>query len=1249
MNPERWKRVCEIFEGARAAPEAERSDWVARQCGPDLALRNEVEALLEVDGSDPRTLGELTRDRTPLASAGAAGDGSADEPDESIGRVIGDYRLLERIGDGGMGRVYLAERADGEFDTRVAIKLLRRGMDTDDILARFRRERQVLADLKHVNIARLIDGGSTEEGLPYLVMEHIDGVPLDRYCSMRDCGVEERLRLFRRVCDAVAYAHTNLVIHRDLKPGNILVDRDGVPKLLDFGIAKVLQCEADDATIDVTAPLLRRLTPGYASPEQVRGERMTTATDVYSLGVVLFELLTGVRPGRTTRGIPDPRASTTITDNTPEARRLRKRLSGDLDTILQMAMREEPERRYASVRELAEDIDRHLGGLPVHARPDSLSYRTTKFVRRHRVSLTLAMAGTLFLIASVATIINFWIDADRSAAIARSAEGAAGLREYIARISAADVAIHAGNLAAARDQLDATERAHRGWEYWHLRHELRSTGRTLVGRTDRPIHHLEFTPDGSSMVSVSNEVIVWDSATDAVRARYRGSEAALGAAHHPTRPLLVIAHADGRVLAYDYKAEQKTWIGKPCRDDEPRNAPLNVVFGNDGSLVAVEDQRGTVRVWSCDALQDEPRVHEEITVGSPSLRFLPGTESPRFLARTAEGLCAFDARTGEILSVVAPLLTGHFTTDASGETLWADVGNGELCRVDLAGDTPNVHATITRGMIGGMAFDRTGERLAVATTDGTVLLCDANDLQIQSRLEDDSLSFQSVAISPRDSTLAVASSSRSIRVWSLDQALRNGSRTYESRGSAAFPEASSVVFIEGGAEGFRPVRLDLRSGTRTEPFALDSTIDHTRMWARAWAPDGSSAVCASYPLAPVLVHCRGTSTPLAIEKVKNAAYSPDGDWVLIVDERDRLQCFSTDSRDPNEGGRLPARPDTLAADIEAACSIWIDSDHLLVGDRHGRLHRVQRSTSRVTSEWPVLDAEIVSISATPDRSRIALGSSDGSAVVLDAAGATVIHRTARHDSSISSVALTSMGDRLAIGSADGILRLVDPASGEVTFTRALGQPIWSLAFSLDDRALAVCLEPAELHVLLSGTPIEHRIHELFEDLIIPSDVRHRIDVMAELTETERADARRAVAATIHRLDPADLNEQAWRVASLPGATFAEYELARRKATAAVELDPDNGYLLNTLGATLYRCGEIDEAIDVLERSRTLNLGRLPADDALLCMAYAARGDLRTAQAALERLEAVDVAGGWGWSMIKLQTEAKARVDDAAAR
>ncbi len=438
MTPDRWQQIQDVFNAAVERPAAERVAFLDTACAADADLRREVESLLATYDEDPDFL-EDPAGRVPEAPV-------ANEAQAMKGRRIGPYKVLRRLGEGGMGAVYLAVRDDDQYRKHVALKLVKRGMDSEQILRRFRNERQILAALDHTHIARLLDGGMTDDGRPYFVMAYIEeGVPIDDYCDRHQLSVAERLALFRTVCAAVHFAHQNLVVHRDLKPSNILVSKTGEVKLLDFGIAKLLNPDLSPETVAQTVTAVRLMTPEYASPEQVRGEPITTGSDVYALGVLLYELLTGRRPyqlkSRTTEEVArviceeNPEKPSTVVAKTEEVHaqdggtqaitpasisaaratpldRLRRQLSGDLDTIVLKAMRKDPRRRYASVEALSDDVQRYLNGHPVLARPDTMGYRVRKFVRRHRlgvgaiglvaVSLLLGIAGTAWQ-ARVAT------------------------------------------------------------------------------------------------------------------------------------------------------------------------------------------------------------------------------------------------------------------------------------------------------------------------------------------------------------------------------------------------------------------------------------------------------------------------------------------------------------------------------------------------------------------------------------------------------------------------------------------------------------------------------------------------------------------------------------------------------------------------------------------------------------------------------------------------------------------------------
>ena len=475
LSQRRWQRLEELFEQACELAPDEQQEWLEEKCGDDSDLRAQLEGMLAGDAAADERINHVI---------GEAARRATEDADPDFSR-LGPYRVMREIGRGGMSTVYLAERDDEHYRQQVAVKVLRWGPENREMQLHLRRERQILAGLDHPHIAKLLDGGNTADGLPYFVMDYVEGEPVDAYCERRGLTVRERLELFLDVCSAVSYAHANLVIHRDLKPSNLLVTADGTVKLLDFGIAKLLEPGPDEESLALptelatpTATGWMLLTPEYASPEQAAGRQLTVASDVYALGVLLYELLTGVRPyaidrrsgielERTIREALPERPSSRVlrlaaeedeargppqAEGSPE--KLRRRLVGDLDNIALKALRKEPSRRYSSAEQLAEDLRRHFDGLPVRARPDTLRYRLGKFVRRNRRGV----AASLTAVLVIAALVGFYthrlaLERDRAQCQEQEARQIAALLTGL--FDGADPEHARGEAFTARELLDA--------------------------------------------------------------------------------------------------------------------------------------------------------------------------------------------------------------------------------------------------------------------------------------------------------------------------------------------------------------------------------------------------------------------------------------------------------------------------------------------------------------------------------------------------------------------------------------------------------------------------------------------------------------------------------------------------------------------------------------------------------------------------------------------------------------------------
>jgi eukaryotic-like serine/threonine-protein kinase len=483
----RWQQVDALFAAALEIDASSRASFIAAQCDGDEWLAESVGGLFRsADEADALFEGSAILSRAKILSDAFAGlDEDINRAEAALlGTQLGAFELIDLIGRGGSAAVYLGERVDSQYRQRVAIKVARQGLADRDAEQRFRAERQILANLDHPNIARLLDGGTTDAGQPYLVMEYIDGESIDVYCNQRQLSVDARLGLFSQICAAVHDAHQHLIVHRDLKPANVLVSADGIPKLLDFGIAKLLDTTQLQHTVAMTRADVRLLTLQYASPEQIKGEAITTASDVYALGVMLYELLTGHMPHRlrstrlgelervicdtqpkrpSTMVIGDPPArgdTDAIPQTIGEARNtepkiLRKQLQGDLDNIVLMALRKEPERRYRSAAQFAEDLRRYRECLPVIAHPDTVGYRVNKFARRN----TAGLATTVAVIALIVGLVGFYtwqVTGERNRAEREAGKAAAISAFFQGMLESVDPDQAQGEVVTVRQVLDET-------------------------------------------------------------------------------------------------------------------------------------------------------------------------------------------------------------------------------------------------------------------------------------------------------------------------------------------------------------------------------------------------------------------------------------------------------------------------------------------------------------------------------------------------------------------------------------------------------------------------------------------------------------------------------------------------------------------------------------------------------------------------------------------------------------------------
>ncbi|HJQ26435.1 MAG TPA: protein kinase [Blastocatellia bacterium] len=1044
MTPERWKRIDELLDDLLDHAPEERPFILAEVCAGDPLLRREVEALL---AAHDRAGGFMES----LPAQTGAMFGSL-QP--ARGQMIGPYRVLREIGRGGMGVVYLAARADQEFAKLVAIKVVWPGANHREVLQRFRQERQILANLDHPNISRLLDGGTTGQGLPYVVMEYIAGTPITDYCDRRRLSITERLKLFLRACAVVQFAHQSLIIHRDLKPSNIMVTDEGTVKLLDFGIAKLLSPDLNEVDLAVTQTGLPPMTPEYASPEQVRGDVVTTASDVYSLGIVLYELLTGHRPYNLgsrspldlQRAICDSepeRPSAIITPETVSQTRegkpdrLRARLRGDLDSIALKALRKEPAARYQSVEQFATDIRRHLEGNAVQAQKATLAYRADKFIRRHRVGVAVVALFVLMLIAGIVT--TTW-----QARLART--NASNYRRllYAAQMNLAGQAWDNTNLERLEELLEANrpkpgEDDLRGFEWFYL-WRLYHNNEPMTLYQDDQVWSVALSPDGRLLASggEDNTARIWDAVTGRELHRLIGHEQwVFAVAFSPDGKRLATASGDHTAKLWDVEtgAEVFTLVGHTQRVNA-------VVFSPDGKRLFTASHDATVKIWDSATGREIGSLkkgldHIVSLALSPDGRRLAVTYRDQvnlWDATTGTELASFKGHTDQINSVKFSPDGKWLVTASSDKTarLW-DAASGKAL-AEFKG-----HAS----WVDCVAFSRDGKTIATSGNDRTIKLWDVASGQELGSLRGHLRPVESLVFSANGLRLVSASHDHTVKVWDISN-LKEPFIIESGEPLGGYSQVGQVVV---GISNHELKLWDVASGQERriprQPPKLGQNL--------ALSPDGQRLVMRD-SIGSLIVIDPGSGEMLGRlidydQRTHATSFSPDGRWIAAGFEDGTVKLWDATTYQEVAGFK--------AQEHRVRCLAFSpDGQRLAVG---GESHEITiwdvASVREITRLAGHSDA-INSLAFSTDGRLLASGSSDQTAKLWDVATGREIRTFEGHADWVKCVALSHDGTRLATASHDMTIRLWDVATGqELIALKGHTDFVLFVAFSADDKIL----------------------------------------------------------------------------------------------------------------------------------------------------------------------------------------------------
>ncbi len=1000
MTSARRQRVRELFEYLLDQPSEGREALLAALNVEDAAVRTEVEELLQAhqEAGDFLAVSPFTE---------AMDDLNLISPLDFTGRRIGAYEIKRLIGQGGMAVIYLAERADGEFRRQVALKVVLPLPNSDEIIRRFRQERQILASLDHPNISQLLDGGTTPEGWPYLVMEYVEGQPITFYCRERNLSISERLRLFRIVCEAVQYAHQNLVVHRDLKPGNILITPSGDVKLLDFGIAKLLMADLYGEMAHQTTRGLRPMTPEYASPEQLREESITTASDIYSLGILLYELLADVHPYEL-KGRPLHEIIRVVTEEEPLALSSRRpELRGDLDNIVSLALSKDPRERYRTVEQLIEDIDRFLAGRPVKARAATLRYRTARFVGRNRTWVTIAAIMLLLLVTGFFLMY-------RQLRLNR-------FELYVADMQKAGEALRDGNPARLRELVNRYSPGRRSlfWDEnwrgfeWFLLWNAANDGQEFVRH---PGHEFtgKVTPDGRKLFirSRDGKIASYDLNDRRIEEEFPGQSdwyEMLDVSRDGTR-LAAAGRDEGIINIWD-TASRRLVAG--FKTDAGKISAL--ALSPDGGLVAFGSRQGELSIResatgrSIFILQFEDWVRHVAFSPDGSVLAVANETRPNFTGKLTL-ISIRDLKIIESVDLKSRLL--HFSFSPDGRMLACAPRDGVVRIRQVDGLTLIKELPSHDGIIWSVEFSPDGKRVASRGYDNRLNIyeIDSGKSFVWNLVDSESLSIKFLPQSSSDHRIITSEIDYST-IWSVNR--------------MTLPQAVDLSLFDVLSVAVSPDVKLLASvgGEKIKVWTLPYLEDK---WVVTKKPKHGSVVFS--PDSRLLAITGGT-------------VGADSDTRNFIELRDVAT------------GRL-VKSWRGHDDYTGAASFFPDGNYLATaGGQTIKVWKVPEGTHRLTIRADKF--QTLAIDVSPDGKRLASAGSDSQTVVWDASTGRELFRLTGHSHSVNTVRFSRDGRLIATGSADDLVKLRDAATGRELLTLyGHTRDVTALAFSPDGKRIA---------------------------------------------------------------------------------------------------------------------------------------------------------------------------------------------------